>query len=305
MFKVQFQRYFVPAIFLLSFGSEVSFAQSNFNLREIKMLSDSVVRGSTDSLKNSCNERLLVLLDSLLADKETFFLSFDSAKSISVITSPDKTFRFYQWVMPVYENNTYKYFGFLQMYNSKKKTVQHHKLTEQIFDKEYAVEQQLNTSNWYGAIYYTIIPTKVGMKKLYTLLGWRGNNAKTTIKVIDVLFFDNAAPKFGMKLFTTEGKMLPMDSPAKSFRIIFEYNATATMSLKYFKRKNQIVFDHIVPAKASQKGMEEFYGPDFTLDAFVWKKGKWNGKPNIEMRNQNNTDGNKDAKLIKDSDLKE
>ena len=75
------------------------------------------------------------------------------------------------------------------------------------------------------------------------------------------------------------------------------------MSLKYYKRKNQIVFDHISPTKASLKGIEEFYGPDFTLDTFQWKSGKWNGKPNIEMRNENNTDGNKNSTLTKDSDL--
>jgi hypothetical protein len=292
-------------LFLATLFIQGAYAQSNFNLAEIKMLSDSVVRGSTDSLKNSCNERLLVLFDSLLNNKETFATNFDSAKSISVITSPDNTFRFYQWAMPVYENNTYKYFGFIQTYNSKKKTVQHFKLTEGMFENKNAVAQQLAASNWYGAIYYTIIPTKVDKKKVYTLLGWRGNNLKTTIKVIDVLSFDNDVPKFGMKLFSAEGKMLQMGSPAKSFRIIFEYNATASISLKYYKRKKQIVFDHIAPSKPSQKGMEEFYGPDFTLDAFIWKKGKWNGKTNIEMRNENNTDGNKNAKLTKDSDIKE
>lgn len=289
--------FFITCNFLL--------AQNNISLAEIKQLSDSIVRGSSDSLKNSCNERLLVLLDSLLYNKETFTTNFDSAKSISVITSPDKTFRFYQWVMPVYETNSYKYFGFLQTFNSKKKTVNHFKLTDNTIEKESVISQSLNANNWYGAIYYTIVPTKVGKKKIYTLLGWRGNNLKTTIKVIDVLSFENDVPKFGMKIFSAEGKMLPMGSPAKSFRILFEYNATASMSLKYYKRKKQIVFDHIVPAKSSQKGMEEFYGPDFTLDAFVWKKGKWNGKPNIEMRNENNTDGNKNAKLTKDSDLKQ
>ena len=121
-----------------------SSAQSALNIREIKILSDSVVRGSTDSLKNVSNERLLILLDSLLKNPETFNASFDSAKSISVITSPDKTFRFYQWVMPVYETNTYKYFGFLQTYNSKTKTVTIFKLTNVAMEKTDAVLKQLN-----------------------------------------------------------------------------------------------------------------------------------------------------------------
>jgi hypothetical protein len=41
-----------------------------------------------------------------------------------------------------------------------------------------------------------------------------------------------------------------------------------------FKRK-KIVFDHLSPPKATLKGAEETYGPDFTYDAFIWKKGKW------------------------------
>lgn len=45
-----------------------------------------------------------------------------------------------------------------------------------------------------------------------------------------------------------------------------------------FKRK-KIVFDHLSPPKATLKGAEETYGPDFTYDAFIWKKA--NGKAKV------------------------
>lgn len=281
-----------------------SFSQSPLSepLKNIRQLSDSILRGSTDSVKLSSNEKLMEAMYSFLKTPESFITSFDSIKSISTITSDDKSFRFYQWAMPVYETNSYKIFGFLQIKNAKTKELTTFKLNDGTDDKYTSMGKPLSKDNWYGAIYYHIIQTKIGKKKIYTLLGWRGNNLKTSMKVIDVLSLESDIPKFGMKIFSAPHNMLPVGKANDKYRIIFEYNATAVMSLRYFKK--EIIFDHISPAKPSLKGNEEFYGPDFTYDAFVWKKKQWTGKANVEMRNTNNTDGKK-PKLIKDGDLKQ
>ncbi|MBV6453738.1 MAG: hypothetical protein FNNCIFGK_00974 [Bacteroidia bacterium] len=269
---------------------------------QIRQLADSVLRGSTDSVRISSNNILIQQMSEFLKADKSFTTSFDSVKSISTIKSSDGLIRFYQWAMPLMESNTFQIYGFMQVQDKKTKTLNVWQLTDINEDKYSVSEKILTPDNYYAAVYYSIIPLKSGKKTIYTLLGWRGNTPRTSLKVIDVLTFKNNKPVFGKKIFTSPPKMLPVLPANKCARIIFEYNANAVMSLKYYPNKKQIVFDHISPSKESLKGLEEFYGPDMSYDAFKWKKGKWNGIADIDIRNKNNTDGKKTAP-IKDSEL--
>ena len=68
------------------------------------------------------------------------------------------------------------------------------------------------------------------------------------------------------------------------------------MSLKFNEKEDKIIFDHLSPIQANQKGLFEFYAPDFTYDAFVWKKGKWRLETNIDARNKDLNEGNQRKK---------
>ena len=130
------------------------------------------------------------------------------------------------------------------------------------------------TSNvkWYGAQYYKIIPV-YSPKLYYVLLGWKGNNEKSTKKVIDVLSMVNDKPQFGLPIFEEHGKTLD--------RVVFEYTRQASMLLKYEPDQNLIVFDHLSPPDAKHKSNQDTYGPDLSYDGFKLKNGKWvsGGKP--------------------------
>lgn len=268
---------------------------------ELKSIGDSIFKGSTDSVRNASSNRTFEILSELLKNASSFNESFDSVKAISTIYSPDKKLRFYQWALPVMETNSYRIFGFLQIYNPKKQTVEVYELKDAGADKYEVMDKKLLPDNCYNAVYYKIIETKSGKKKYYTLLGWRGNNLLTTIKVIDVLSFENNKPVFGAKIFEASNYQLTYGDIHKKQRIIFEYNAQAVMTLRYEQKMKTIVYDHLSAAKASLKGMEQFMGPDFTYDGFKWKKGKWIGKTNLEMKN-NTSQTKKDFKLYKDGE---
>jgi hypothetical protein len=65
---------------------------------------------------------------------------------------------------------------------------------------------------WYGAQYYKIIRVAAATP-YYVLLGWKGNNVKSTKKVIEVLSFDKEdKPNLGMPVFNGTRK-----------RVVFEY----------------------------------------------------------------------------------
>jgi hypothetical protein len=92
-------------------------------------------------------------------------------------------------------------------------------------------------------------------------------------------FWNN--PDFGMPVFLDDKKR-------KKTRVVFSFNAQAVMLLRFNKKKKMIVFDHLSPASPSQKGQFRYYGPDFTYDGFQFKKGKWNYRSNLDLRNPGN-----------------
>jgi hypothetical protein len=69
-------------------------------------------------------------------------------------------------------------------------------------------------------------------------------------------------------------------------RVVFEYSARVSMSLRYDAAKKRIVFDHLSPAKPSFEGNYEFYGPDFSYDAFAFIDNYWVLEENIDIRNR-------------------
>jgi hypothetical protein len=57
------------------------------------------------------------------------------------------------------------------------------------------------------------------------------------------------------------------------------------MSLRYDPTHKRIVFDHLSPSKPSYEGNYEFYGPDFSYDAFTFIDNTWVLVENIDIRN--------------------
>lgn len=282
--------------FILFFATGNTFAQ-------LQLFADGVIKGSSDSVRQQYQLKLTHAMNNFLATEHSFSTSFDTIPSISTVISSDGLIRFYQWVQPNLETKTYSIYGMMQVKDKKTKTIKTYTLTDGAMDKYTASDKILNTDNYFAAIYYSIISLKENKKTIYTLLGWRGVDNRTTVKTIDVLHFQKNKPVFGKKIFKAPANMLPVMSAEKCTRVIFQYNAQAVMSLKYYSKGKKIVFDHLSPPKATLKGAEETYGPDFTYDAFIWKKGKWQGKSDVDIRSSHNTDGQK-ITPVKDSELR-
>jgi hypothetical protein len=215
----------------------------------------------------------------LLSHPSTFDYPFDSLKTVSKILSPDKQVKIYTWIYISRNEEAYKYYGIIQRKSKKTGEVKLIGLTDVKIPAEDAIQSELKSDSWYGAVYYEILQSKSGKNTFYTLLGWQGNDRFTTRKVIDVLIFDvwnNIT--FGAPVFLNqEGK--------KQYRMIFEYSADAVMTLRYDKRKKMIIFDHLSPSTPAAKGQFRYYGPDFTYDGLYFKKGLWRYKANLDVRN--------------------
>jgi hypothetical protein len=239
----------------------------------LKSLFDSLfTRDSTRYLKNDAekiylNDTIQKLFCNTLNISNSLSYPFDSLKHIGKLYSNDKNVRIITWNTK-FKDGSFKYYGFVQFKNNKKNTI----VTSVLTDKSDSITNPeniiLSNRNWFGALYYQLYDYTYSGKNYYVLFGWDGNSYYTNKKIIDILSFNNSGkPIFGKSVFKTEKKTYK--------RMIFEHSLKTSMTCKFNKDIDAIVFDHLSPPKSSQKGQYQFYGPDGSYDGFQLNKGKW------------------------------
>lgn len=198
---------------------------------------------------------------------------FDSLRMCKLL-SPDKRFRIFNWNVPL-ENGQEHYEAILMVPDPKTGMVKLVELVDESADMTKVEGRLCKPENWFGALYYDIIPFKKGGDNQYILLGWDGDTRITNKKVIEVISFNGANIRFGAPIFKTDEGMKK--------RILFTYGEQLSMSIVYREKEKQIVFDHLAPRNQSLQGQYQFYGPDMSHDALELKKGKWSWVSNIEF----------------------
>lgn len=281
MLKV-FKPFFI--VFLMSCAATNVSAQLSSGTAELNKYQDSLVKitkilftapNNIDRFEQ--NSKFIKTLVAALKTPSSFDFAFDSLQTISVVKSPDNTFRIFSWYVPTVEG-TYRFFGTVQMATKDGKL----KLYPLIDDTDHITDTNQITTNkqWYGARYYEIVPLIVsGQNTSYVLLGWKGNTSKTSKKVIEVLSFVNDELKFGKSIF--QG---PRNTPLKN-RIVFEYNKLNSMTLRLDKNEQMIVFDHLAPFDPNMEGNFEYYASDSSFDGYRLVGNQLKLMENIELKN--------------------
>jgi hypothetical protein len=275
-------------IILCCAGTRLS-AQHTFNLSNVSRLkiyqdslqqiSEATYNASNDQEQLFANAKFIKMLVAALKTPASFNYSFDSLKRISIMKSPDHSFRIFSWYLP-HQDGTYRFFGTIQM-QTKDGSLKMFPLiddTENFKD----INQVTSNKNWYGARYYQVIPiASNGRQPYYILLGWKGKNAKSSKKVIEILSFDKAnEPVFGKAVI--DG----LKGQSAKNRVVFEYNKLNTMTLSLDKTVGMIVFDHLAPLSAEMEGNFEFYASDLSFDAYKLIGGRLKLVENVEMKNE-------------------
>jgi len=231
----------------------------------------------TDNEKITLNDTIQHLFFETLKQYGSYNYPFDSLTHLGKIKSKDNLVRIINWNTK-FSNGSFKYFGFVQYNNIKKNTIQTYLLTDKSDSIKNPETVVLSYYNWFGALYYGIYDYSIDNKTFYILFGWDGNNYYTNKKIIEILSFNNSGkPVFGKSVFKIEKKLQK--------RVIFEHSIKASMSCKYNKTVEAIVFDHLSPPKLSQKGQYQFYGPDGSYDGLKLLNGKWVLVPDIYVTN--------------------
>ena len=255
---------------------------SALKAQDLSALEDSVAhwhsvlaKAVTDDARFDASDHMKNFLQQAFTQDGVFDYPFTQL-NFSTITSSDGRVRLFNWNQPL-DNGANKYYCYVLEWNSKSLELS---VTELLdagnLDDNKMDQKYLSPDKWYGALYYDIIPMeKSKTNDTYTLLGWEGKDRLSTCKVMDAITVKNGKVRLGAPIFNTELGMRK--------RIIYEYNAEVSMSLKYEKKKKHIVMDHLSPLRPLMTGIYSEYGPDGSYDRFVLDKGKWNFESNVDV----------------------
>ncbi|MFM7022802.1 MAG: hypothetical protein ACKOXB_07460 [Flavobacteriales bacterium] len=276
------------------------------NPADFKLLEDSLInifqtiegKESDDAAKLSSNDAFRILLKNTLLLPASYKYEFRELKSISILTASDRKFRIFSWGFAT-SDGVYHYYGFTQYNDKKNKKI----ILRELQDNNTPLNEysKYSDSTWYGAVYYELVPRKKKSDSCYVLLGWDGNDWMSKKRIIEPVYFSRDGKiNFGNPLFKEKevalAKVKKTDKPVRTIkkestgkekqRIVFEYAAKAAMSLHYKRDMKMIVFDHLAPSDPMYTNMFMFYAPDFSYDAYYYKKKNWYLNKNVDVRNK-------------------
>ncbi len=230
--------------------------------------------GKVDSDENRLriNDSIKIIINDYASSDSVFEHSFTDLRFLGQITSPDKALKIINWNLVLSENeNRYFCYFIKKNINGNKVFAVEGTNTDGPIRKDILYSQE----NWYGALYYDLSPVKINKEVCYILLGIDFGNNFTNRKLIDVVgFTTEGTPVFGKKWFDTGNDLI--------YRVVFEYDATGVMSLR-FHSPRVIVFDHLAPL---YHGDKLSYGAEFTLDSYSYRNGIWKFEKNVDYRNK-------------------
>ena len=245
----------------------------------LKVMAHHIMNAETEAEKRTANTAFITNLTEVLQYEKSFKFPFDSLPTIARISSPDNTFRIFNWILKK-DNGNYEYFGIVHYHNKKHKRYEVIPLVDNSANIRNAEQEDLDAKNWYGGLCYQIAYIKKAGRKYYTLLSWDGNDGYSTKKIIDVMYFSGKNKiKFGLPIFKQNKK-------ESQKRVILEYDSKTSISVKYHSKEEKIVFNHLVPPKKDLEGLEEYYIPEGTFNSYQYNKGKWLLEEDIDIRNQ-------------------
>jgi hypothetical protein len=245
-------------------------------MRIIEPREDSERLERNASFLESLREALLV--DSALTHP------FDSVRTVSFLPDPGGKFRIVTWYVPLVSGQ-FQYYGFVQTKATEKEAGRLFILNDLTLMLNQVSARELNHDEWFGAYYYELIHLRERRKDYFTLLGWKGDNPASRKRVIEPFRLTEQGPVFGAPVFDA--------GDHKPFRVIFEYSARVSMSLKYHaefpvrRRRTipMIIFDRLSPTHETLRGNFQFYVPEVNVfDGFRFKDGRWVFVPDVDAR---------------------
>lgn len=236
-----------------------------------------LVNNYNDNDRMRINDSIVLFIDSYVRSDTVFNHRFSNLKYLGQITSPDSSLKIVTWNL-VLNSAPGIYHCYFIRKGKEGKANRIYSLSATYSETPVRTDTIYTESDWYGALYYDLKPCRNENNQCWMLLGIDFGNPETTRKIIDVVSFSpEDSLVFGKKWFDSGDQI--------RFREVFEYAANGMMSLR-FESESSIVFDHLVPLSPAMKDDRNYYGPDYSYDAYNFLNGSWHLKINVDARNK-------------------
>jgi hypothetical protein len=235
-----------------------------------------ISKSKDDAERLRINDSVILIIDSYSESDSVFGHRFNNLRNLGQITSPDKRVKIITWNLNL-PDGTNKYYCYFIRNTGRGKQNKVYKLTSIISPVTVRTDILYSASDWYGALYYDIKPFKIGNQTFYILLGIDYHSLLLTRKIIEVLSFTREGEIiFGKNCFAAADKV-------KS-REVLEYSSDGVVSLRFISDKS-VVFDHLVSFTSDKKNNREYFGAEYSYDAYTLKKGMWRFISNYNIKN--------------------
>lgn len=244
---------------------------------ELSGLYGRLVSSRNDAEKIGINDSIRILIGSYAVSDTAITHKFDGLRYLGQIISPDKKVKIINWNL-ILENHKSRYYCYIIHKPSRKEAGRVYTLEAEYRETPAECDRIYHDSDWYGSLYYDIMPVKKSGVENWVILGIDYGNQLITRKVIDVISFDKEGKLYLGRKWFVSGDVV-------KYREVFEYSSEAVMSLR-FTGTGSIVFDHLVPVSPGLKDSMQHYAPDFSYDAYYFRDGMWRFEQNVDIRNR-------------------
>lgn len=243
----------------------------------LEILFNKLALSEEDSEKISLNDSIVSFVNEYIKSDSVFYKKLDNIRFLGQITSPDSLVKILTWNVAL-SDGVQNYYCYFLTREPENETVSTYKLYGESGVDLIRKDTTYSASDWYGALYYDLRPLNINGENFYVLLGLDFKNVFITRKVIEIVRFDSGNNLvLGKRIFSNVNNL--------NFREVFEFSSQANMTMR-FNGENEIIFDHLSPFSPEFKDNFQYYGPDFSYDSFIFEKGLFKLKEDIDIRNQ-------------------
>ena len=242
--------------------------------KDLLAVIENIERSSDRNDRLHFSDNLLSLLQDAMQEPGAMTYPFSSLRSLSDLRTEDGSFRIFTWELEN-ENGMITYYGLVSY------LVKDEVISERLLDSSTVISNaeysRLKPDRWYGAIYYEIREVTYRKDRTIILLGLNRNRELIKQKIIEVVDLSDKL-NFGKEVFDISGKIGVK-------RKVYSFSNEAEMSIWFDEEsENTIIMDHLAPLNPSYKEKYEFYAPDLSFDALVFKKGLWKYESDYDAR---------------------
>ena len=261
--KLSIKIFFAFLLLVIQVGAQINLEEKELILNNTLL---NLRAAKTDEEINDLNRAFKKEMESFLKLEGVFSYKFKHLKTVAILDSPDEKIRIINWNLE-YSDLSYAYCAYVLRWDEDKETVKMNELVDNLDPYSPKPDGVIDSKNWYGCLYYKIVPFERNNKTEYLLLGWDGGTSGSNFKMIDVLVCNGNSVKLGSPVFKNKNKV------AK--RVVFEFSDKSVMALKFEDKRRRIVFDHLSPESQSLAGIASYYVPDMSYDSYDYYDEMW------------------------------